>query len=55
MKVKYLSKEEMLKDLEGVYFNPHLIDDEELEIKYNNEFYSGFYGVVYKLKEEGGK
>lgn len=44
-----ITREEMLKDLEGSYKNAALMNDEELEIYYNNEFYVGFEGKEYLL------
>lgn len=50
--VIFKTKEEMIKDLEGSSINVLKLSNEELELFYNNQFYIGFYGKVYKIKED---
>lgn len=45
-----IDRDKMIKDLEKCNPQAFKLDDKELEILYNNEFYAGFYGKEYKLK-----
>lgn len=51
MKVVYKTRCEMIEDLAGGWRNAHKLSNSELEIYYNNEFYGGFQGITYKVKE----
>ena len=42
----------MEEDLEGSWRKYWLMSNEELEIYYNNEFYVGFHGYEFKIKEQ---
>lgn len=49
-KIILMTRDEMISDLLGGWKNPYKMNNEELEIYYNNEFYGGFNGITYKIK-----